>query len=177
MAQGCLRIAENIKSYLDESIDACENFYEFACGNYIKNTIIAKGQGTRNLFIDVEDVVSGQLWPIISEPSQSAESHSIRLAKYFYASCVYDEESTEERTIKQMADILVELGGWPVVSGDSWQANNNFDWIETMKQFRRLGLNTKAIFALNHEVDSKDSSRRVLSVSCCTTDHRLIRTF
>lgn len=162
--QGCRRTAENMKNYLDESINPCENFYGFACGNYIKNTIIPRGQGSINVFTSVEDLVSEQLRPIISEPTRFNESKTIRLTKYFYASCVNQDEHTDDHVIKQMADILEELGGWPVVRGDTWQ-DRSFHWIETVKQFRRFGLNTNAIFSLNIETDSQNSSRRLLIVS------------
>lgn len=164
VTQDCLRTAEIIKSYLDESIDPCDNFYGFSCGNYIKNTIIPKGRGSINMFTDIEDLISEQLRPIISDSSKSNESIAIQLTKYFYASCVNQDESIEERTIKQIVELLENFGGWPVVKGDTWQPDN-FDWIETVKQFRRLGLNTNAIFLLNIEIDSKNSSRRVLIVS------------
>lgn len=162
--QGCQRTAENMKNYLDESINPCENFYGFACGRYIKSTIIPKGQGSINVFTSVEDLVSEQLRPIISEPTKFNESKAARFTKYFYASCVNQDEFTDERTIKQMADILEELGGWPVAVGDTWQ-DRSFDWVKTVKQFRQLGLNTNAIFSMNIETDSQNSSRRVLIVS------------
>lgn len=162
--QGCLRTAEKIRNYFDESKSPCENFYEFACGNYIENKNIPRGQGSIDEFSDVEDLVSRQLWPIISEPIQLKESKPIRLAKDFYASCINQDEFTEERTIKQMVDILDEFGGWPVLKGDTWQ-ERNFDWVETVKQFRELGLNANAIFSLNIGIDLKNSSKRVLTVS------------
>lgn len=176
LTQSCLITAGNIKNYLDESINPCENFYEFACGSYIKNTIIPKGRGLINVFTDVEDLVNEQLRPIISERPQLNESKAIRLTKHFYASCVNQDEFTEEHTVRQMADILEELGGWPVLRGDTW-LDHNFNWIETVKQFRRLGLNTNAIFTLNIERDSKNSSRRVLIVSCYADHHVVMNIF
>lgn len=35
---GCTTAASKVMSYIDESLDPCENFYNFACGNYLKNT-------------------------------------------------------------------------------------------------------------------------------------------
>lgn len=164
LTEGCLRASESIQNYLDESVDPCENFYEFACGNYIKNTIIPKGRGAINMFTDIEDMVREQLRPIIGEPPQPNEAYAIQLAKHFYASCVHDEKLAEERTIEQIVDILDQFGGWPVVTGDLWQPSN-FDWIETLKRFRWLGLDYSVIFAMNIEMDPKNSSRRVLFVS------------
>lgn len=153
-----------MKNSLDESINPCENFYEFACGHYIRDTVIPMGRGAVNVYTAVEDLVSEQLWPIISEPAELNDPKAIRLAKYFYASCINQYKTTDEHTIEQMKDILGELGGWPVVVGSAWQSRN-FNWIETVKKFRRRGLNTDAIFTLSVETDLKNSSKRVLIVS------------
>lgn len=157
LTQGCIRIAENIKSYLDESFDPCENFYQFACGNDLKDTIIPKNRGSKNIFTTVEVLVDDQLRPIISKSPQTNESKPIRFTKYFYASCV-NKIFSKDDTIKQMADVLERLGGWPVVRGDTW-FEHDFSWIKIVKQFWRLGLNIKALFSLNIETDAENSSR------------------
>lgn len=37
----CSILAARLMENMDESIDPCENFYEFACGSWMKNTRIA----------------------------------------------------------------------------------------------------------------------------------------
>lgn len=160
---GCNKTASIVKSYLDENVHPCENFYKFACGNYIKKTEIPEGKEEVNIFGSVQNLVNVQLSTVLSEPSQPNESKSFRLAKTFYSSCL-NETYIEEHGLQLIADILKELGGWPVVEGDSW-LENEFDWIETTKKFRRMGFGTDGIFSLRIETDLKNSTRRVLIVS------------
>lgn len=159
----CIKTAEAIRSCLDESIDPCTNFYEFACGNFNKNTNIPKGKASVDLFTIVESLVREQLRTIISEPPKFNESKPIRLAKQFYASCL-NKTVIEERGIEPLVDILDELGGWPILKGDAW-SNHNFDWIEMIKKIKRIGLNHNTIFTLSVDTDWKHSNRRVLVVS------------
>lgn len=37
---GCVKAASTVLKYLDEDVDPCDNFYEFACGNYLRDTVI-----------------------------------------------------------------------------------------------------------------------------------------
>ena len=40
--QGCIEAAADIIEKLDETVDPCDDFYEFACENYIKKTRMIK---------------------------------------------------------------------------------------------------------------------------------------
>lgn len=162
----CNETAFQIKSYIDKSIDPCENFYNFACGNYIKNIEIPEGRASVDLFTSAEDSVSEQLHKIINGPPNVNDTKPVQLAKNFYSSCL-NESIIEELGVKPLIDMLNEVGGWPVVNGDDWMENEHFNWVNTIKRFRRIGFNTRAIFSLNLETDSKNSSRRILVVSFC----------
>lgn len=155
--------SSKIIEYLDENVDPCYNFYEFACGSFIRNTKIPADKVSVDLSSTVDDLVRGQLREIINEPPQRGESKPFRLAKYLNAACL-NQSIIEHRGIKPLADILESFGGWPVVKGDLWM-NDSFDWVEVVKKFRRMGLETSVFFALSVVSDLKNSSKRVLDVS------------
>lgn len=163
ISRGCVMAASKIIEYMDESIDPCDNFYEFACGNYMKNTKIPEDKVSVDLSSTVDDLVREQLQTIINEPPQRNESKPFRLAKHLNAACL-NQSIIEERGIKALADILEAFGGWPVVKGDLW-SGENFVWAEIVKKFRRMGLETSVFFALSVVTDLKNSTRRVLDVS------------
>lgn len=104
-----------------------------------------------------------QLQTIINESPQRNESKPFRLAKYLNAACL-NQSIIKERGIKPLADILEAFGGWPVVKGDLW-SDENFDWVEIVKKFRRMGLETSVFFTLSVVTDLKNSTKRVLDVS------------
>lgn len=160
---GCITAASKIINYIDESVDPCDNFYEFACGNFIENTMIPEHKITVDLASTVDDLVREQLRTIINEPTQPNESKPFRLAKYFNLACL-NQTIIEERGIKPLADILELYGGWPVVKGDSW-SDDAFEWAEVVKKFRRMGLETRVIFTLSVVTDLRNSTKRVLDVS------------
>lgn len=160
---GCLAAASKVKIYIDESIDPCTNFYDFACGNFIKSQVVPDDKVTVDGFSTVRDIVEEQIRTVINEPIQRNESKPFRLAKYFNQACL-NEANIEERGIQPMIAILETLGGWPAVKGNLWD-EENFSWIETIKKFRRIGISVDFIFSFSVETDLKNTSARHINVS------------
>lgn len=160
---GCIRTASKVLSYLNESVDPCENFYDFACGGFLRNTVLPDHKKEIDSFAIVADLVQDQLRTILNEPIQPNEPKAFRLAKQFNLACL-NETIIEKRGIKPLVDLLEEFGGWPVVKGDSW-ADDAFDWVETIKKMTRLGLDSDVVFYFGLVADSKNSTKNVLYVS------------
>lgn len=152
-----------LKRNINFSVDPCNNFYEFACGNFKQHTGSRVGQVVVDLYSKIHNFVQYQLKRLIIQPLQSNESRPFRLAKYFYLACI-NTDIIEERGIKPIIDMLESFGGWPVLWGDSW-SEGNFDWIETIKLFRQKGFNTNVIFTLKIDIDWKNSSKYISYVS------------
>lgn len=162
--KSCINTAFKILTYLNKRVDPCDNFYEFACGNYINKTKIPKGRNHFDLFAAVDEIIWEELRMLLNEPMQPNEPKPFRLAKHFYLACL-NEAIIEERGLQPLVDILESFGDWPVVKGSLW-IDDNFSWVEVLKKIRHLGLNTAFIFDIFVDTDSKNSSKHVLYVSC-----------
>lgn len=154
---------------MDDTIDPCENFYQFACGNYMKITEIPDGKGMIDTFSTLGDLVQEQLHEVLSENRKTNESRSFQLARDFHLACL-NESIIEKRDLSPLITLLDELGGWPVVKGDHW-FEDAFDWVEMIKRFRYVGLDTQVIFSLYLEPDLKNTSKRILYVSNSTKNY------
>lgn len=96
MTKGCVKASALILDLIDENVDPCENFYEFACGKFLKNTFIPDDKIAVMSFVQVQDKVLGQLRSVLNERSLANESKPFTLAKAFNAACM-DEQTLEEK--------------------------------------------------------------------------------
>lgn len=84
----CLNAAESIIEKLDKSEQPCDNFYNFACGQYIKSTKIPEDKVMVDSFSIVRDKLQDQLQTIITGPVESSEIEPVKMVKKLYKACM-----------------------------------------------------------------------------------------
>lgn len=85
-----------MRNLMDETVNSCEHFYDFACGNYVRNTVIPEDKAVQLSFFQVEDKVSEQLRLILMDEPQPDELQPFKFAKEFTKICM-DEENLNKK--------------------------------------------------------------------------------
>lgn len=69
MTSGCVKAASDILQNMDESIDPCDDFYQFACGGFIKKTVIPDDRTRMSSFSVLSDELLSQVRMLLEEDS------------------------------------------------------------------------------------------------------------
>lgn len=149
---------------LDTTVEPCDDFYNFACGNFIKNTIIPDEKVTVNTFSAIGDKLQEQLRQLISEEPKPTESKPFTLAKDLFRACM-NKTLIEQRGVQPSVAISESLGGWPVLMGSRWDTQDEWTWIKAVKDFRKAGYSMDYIFDFSVGIDLKKSLFRTIDVS------------
>lgn len=160
----CVQIASQTIQRMDFSVNPCDDFYQFACGGFVKNTKIPDDKDRVDVFTEINDRVQDQLRSLISENIDSNDLAPINMAKKLYNMCM-DESSIEKRGKEPLNNITDKLGGWPVVKGDQWNEQSARDLVTTIKEFRKIGFRTNSIVDVSVQTDLKNSTARKIYVS------------
>lgn len=150
-----------MRNAIDSSTKPCNDFYQFACGNFIKNTFISNDEYT-NSFIRLASYIVGQLKPMIEDEIVANESRVFELVNKLYRSCM-NVAKIKALGTDQFEEILRKIGGWPMVEGDQWN-ETAFDWIESIHQMRDIGLTTNYLLNAMVIPNFKNSSKRSIMV-------------
>lgn len=167
---------------MDLTVKPCDDFFSFACGNYVKDAQIPDDKTDIGATSLIEDKLQGQLKNILSEAIEENEAAPFKLAKNLYKACMNKSQFNifliiilnlllviffialiEERNIKPLVEIIDSFGGWPVVKGDSWD-ESKWNWTKTTEGFRKLGYSTDYILDFSIETDPKNSTKRIIDV-------------
>lgn len=163
LTKGCVQAACSILGNMDEQVNPCDDFYEFACGSFIKNTIVPSEKTSVSQFTVVSDALKIKMRKLVDAPVASDEPDSSRHIKNLFVSCK-EKEVIEERGLKPLLDVLEKMEGWPVVEGDSWNESSWGSWLHAVYRNRAFGYSIDHIFDFSVTADVKNSTYRILDL-------------
>ncbi|BFZ05863.1 hypothetical protein BsWGS_08902 [Bradybaena similaris] len=122
----CLKTAARVLELMNKSVDPCENFFEYSCGNYKVVKPLLMDAGSRSVLNDMYTENQDKLIDVLEKPiSQMHDYASERKLKQFFQSC--NDMYTRQRNggTPFLTQILPALGGWKLLG--TWEENWNFN--------------------------------------------------
>uniref|UniRef100_A0A8C9WAF4 Neprilysin n=1 Tax=Scleropages formosus TaxID=113540 RepID=A0A8C9WAF4_SCLFO len=107
------RLLEN----MDPTVDPCENFYQYACGGWLKRNIIPETSARHSTFDILRDELEVVLKGVLEGPAGGG-SDALTKARTLFKSCT-DESNVESRGGRPLLGMLGDILEWPVAT-DSW---------------------------------------------------------
>ncbi|XP_034251928.1 neprilysin-2-like [Thrips palmi] len=164
LTEGCNRTVASLARAMNLSINPCDDFYQFACGRYVRDTPLPPNKGTVSVVSQLEDVLREQLRELLAEAPGPGEPAAFGKAKTLYQSCM-NTTRLEELGVEPAKKILATLGvpSWPILESDAWD-DSEFDWQNMSFKLMEMGLYDDFIFAYGVEIDINNTARHALKV-------------
>ena len=162
LTPGCVRAAAGLIQSMDHTADPCSDFYQFACGGFIAETVIPDHQTWEGSYSIVRYKLNERLRKIFEAKSLETDPKVFGSVRNLYHTCM-DEDSIEKNSVNDLKELVGKLGGWPVVEGDKWMGEN-FKWHELSIKASEEGLSSDRMISIGIATDSKDSERRILEI-------------
>ncbi|XP_044741561.1 endothelin-converting enzyme homolog isoform X2 [Chrysoperla carnea] len=157
----CIHASSDILKGLDQSVDPCENFYEYACNGWVKENPIPEGKPMWGTFAKLEQHNQLIVKNALAKVEEDLKSKAEKKAKIYYESCMDSEDVIEKLGAEPMINLLTKLGGWNLThSGfnlSKWNLQKSLQ--EVQNRYNMGGL-------FNWEVgeDDRNSSRHIIQI-------------
>lgn len=112
--EDCVIAAATIISSLDRTVNPCENFYDFACGGWMKKALELSTD--RFQMIDkrnaklLENILDPKHFNGNIDPSRDLKTAKGK-ATAFYKSCVHDSEGQDKGNLHDLLTFILQAGG------------------------------------------------------------------
>ncbi|XP_036208730.1 membrane metallo-endopeptidase-like 1 [Myotis myotis] len=159
---GCVIAAARILKNMDPSQDPCEDFYQHACGGWLRRHVVPETSSRYSIFDILRDELEVVLKGVL-ETATTRDRPAVQKAKTLYRSCM-NESIIEERDSQPLLDILAVVGGWPVAM-DKWTDTVGRHW-ELERQLAAMiaQFNRRVLIDLFIWNDDQNSSRHIIYI-------------
>lgn len=121
----CTQSASRLIENMDPTVDPCDNFYQYACGGWLKKNIIPETSSRYSTFDILRDELEVVLKGVL-EREESGSSSSLTKAKVLYRSCT-NESVIEQRGGEPLLRVLPDVFEWPIAM-DDWDTTYGMNW-------------------------------------------------
>ncbi|XP_055867003.1 endothelin-converting enzyme homolog isoform X4 [Biomphalaria glabrata] len=149
----CVKAAGSLLSSVDWSVDPCDDFYQFACGHWLKTHPIPRGYRHWDRFQELSDHNLYVLSNLIDSSSQS--DPSFQKTRQFYQSCMGVRPEKKKEILDQFQALIDDNGGW------SYSHNSSLDdwtFMVGLESVHRMG--AWPLFKLTVEVDEREPTKQ-----------------
>ncbi|KAH8416716.1 hypothetical protein KR222_010739, partial [Zaprionus bogoriensis] len=137
-----LRLAKaaHLKAYMTEGEQLpCDNFYNFACGNWPRLHPAKVYRKRTNYLEELQELFVRKSADMLKSATAGADTSADRLIKTFYGSCSTQANDTSS-ALATLLSVTDFRGGWPEIRVVSWY-NYEYDWLKVIAMLKqRLGV-------------------------------------
>ncbi|KAL3978613.1 hypothetical protein ACER0C_019675 [Sarotherodon galilaeus] len=157
LTEPCITVASAVLGAMDLSVDPCQDFYNFACGGWIKNNPLYEGKSRWGSFSNVWEHNMLVMKQLLENTTMKGLSEAEEKAQRYYEACM-NESKIEELGAKPLQQLIDQIGGWGLT--EPWNKDNFQKVLRTVS----ANLRTSPFFTVFVNTDSKNSSTNIIQV-------------
>ncbi|NWX48347.1 NEP protein, partial [Steatornis caripensis] len=152
------RILEN----MDTTAEPCNDFYQYACGGWLKRNVIPETSSRYSNFDILRDELEVVLKDVLDTPS-SNDITAVQKAKTLYRSCI-NETTIDSRGGRPLISLLPNVSDWPVAT-TNWDSSYGTAWTaETAIAQLNSRYGKKVLINFFVGTDDKNSTAHIIHI-------------
>ncbi|XP_055944796.1 endothelin-converting enzyme 1-like isoform X2 [Argiope bruennichi] len=129
LSKECILAASRMLDKMDPTIEPCDNFYQFACGNYLSRNTVPDDHYLKSTIQTMQDDMYVTLKKLVEQPVTPNDTEAILKVKRLYTSCM-NTSSIEDGSVKVLLELLTDygIGEWPILNHKWNKSKVDLEW-------------------------------------------------
>ncbi|XP_075013774.1 neprilysin [Calonectris borealis] len=158
----CIKSAARILENMDTTAEPCNDFYQYACGGWLKRNVIPETSSRYSNFDILRDELEVVLKDVLDTPS-SDDITAVQKAKTLYRSCI-NETTIDSRGGSPLISLLPNVSDWPVAT-TNWDSSYGTAWTaETAIAQLNSRYGKKVLINFFVGTDDKNSTAHIIHI-------------
>ncbi|KFQ95991.1 Neprilysin [Nipponia nippon] len=158
----CIKSAARILENMDTTAEPCNDFYQYACGGWLKRNVIPETSSRYSNFDILRDELEVVLKDVLDTPS-SNDIAAVQKAKTLYRSCI-NETTIDSRGGRPLISLLPNVSDWPVAT-TNWDSSYGTTWTaETAIAQLNSRYGKKVLINFFVGTDDKNSTAHIIHI-------------
>uniref|UniRef100_A0A3Q4B3X3 endothelin-converting enzyme 1 n=1 Tax=Mola mola TaxID=94237 RepID=A0A3Q4B3X3_MOLML len=157
LSEACVMVASQMVEAMDRSADPCQDFYQFACGGWMRKNPLPDGRSRWSTFNSIWEQNQALLKHLLENGTFNSSSEAERKTQFYYLSCL-NTPRIEELGAQPLIDLIAKIGGWNM-SGP-WDKENFMEVLKVVSGPYRA----QPFFSVGVSADPKNSNSNVIQV-------------
>lgn len=160
-SSSCLEVAGAIKQNLNESVDPCNDFFQYSCGTWIKDNPIPSSENRFSTFAQLLENNNKKLLLLLLEDDESPSELAVKKTKDYFKSCMAEDQN-DITAVPELKSLITQYGSWPL-GNNTW---NETTWSlpEVLIALQRDFSYISPLFVPEINTNPFNSSRHILKV-------------
>ncbi|KAG9260766.1 endothelin-converting enzyme 1 [Astyanax mexicanus] len=157
LSEPCVSVAAAVMGALDRSVDPCTDFYNFACGGWVKKNPLPEGKSRWGPFSNLWEQNMAIMKSLLENTNQQGLSKAELKAQRYYQACM-SEARIEELGSQPLQELINQTGGWALTG--PWDKEN----FQEVLRIVSANYRTSPFFTVFVSTDSKNSTSNIIQV-------------
>ncbi|NXY72549.1 NEP protein, partial [Glareola pratincola] len=158
----CIKSAARILENMDTTAEPCDDFYQYACGGWLKRNVIPETSSRYSNFDILRDELEVVLKDVL-DVSSNNDITAVQKAKTLYRSCI-NETTIDSRGGRPLISLLPNVSDWPVATSN-WDSSYGTAWTaETAIAQLNSRYGKKVLINFFVGTDDKNSSAHIIHI-------------
>lgn len=161
----CYEISSEMKRYLNQSLNPCDNFYDYACGRWEDSHLLeylvqlmSNGGVEYDNFVKLRQQIDTNLDAVLSQAVDDNELDVIKHTINMYQTCKENDLSS----VAPLLDRLQKMSGWPLLNSSAASSDDHIDWISQLVHLFSY-IRSDVLLAFDYVINEKSMKQLKLS--------------